>query len=94
MADHTRRRASSPGPMNDQSDLLMDLHALHADEFAYLSQRLTDYERKCEKSWVFRSYAMCRQFVVFVIKTWLKAAWAFVFFPTSAYPSFLIYANN
>ena len=85
MEDCAWQRAGSPNGMSGEADLLMDLHALHADEFAYLSQKLTDFERKCEESWIYRSYAMVKQFAFFVVKTWVKAAWAFVFLPTSQY---------
>ncbi|KAL5500937.1 hypothetical protein ACEPAH_9324 [Sanghuangporus vaninii] len=83
MDGYTNQRAPSPNGADGQADLLMDLHALHADEFAYLSQRLTDFERRCEESWTYRSYAMFKQFAHFVAKTWIKAAWELIFLPTT-----------
>lgn len=64
-------------------NLLSDLHKLHADEFAYLSQNLSNFQKRSEESWVFRSFAMIRQYILFLVETWLKAAWACVFYPTS-----------
>ena len=84
------RLASQPNGINGRDEgmasLLEDLHALHADEFAYLSKRLTNFERKSEESWIFRSYAIVGQYFIFISRTWTKAAWAFVFFPTSELP--------
>ena len=65
------------------SDLVMELEALHADEFAYLSQKLTSVERRCRRSFVFRALVTVRRYSSFVCMTWVKALWAFVFFPTS-----------
>ncbi|KAH8113125.1 alpha/beta-hydrolase [Phellopilus nigrolimitatus] len=83
MPPTSQHRASSPDTLDGQSNLLTALHALHADEFTYLGQKLSGYERKYAESRIFRTYAMVKQYVLFMLKTWVKAAWAFVFFPTT-----------
>ena len=69
----------------DESDmrLLSDLHNLHADEFVYLNQNLSKFQKKSEESWILRSFAMVRQYFLFLVGTWVKAAWACTFYPTS-----------
>lgn len=77
---------SFSGPQSSfdsSSSLVMELEALHADEFAYLSQKLTNVERRCKRSFVFSALVMVQRYLNFVFMTWVKALWAFVFFPTS-----------
>ena len=74
----------SPSTTADQeSELLSTLRALHTDEFVYLSRNLTGFQKRCEESWVIRSFGICWQYLLFHLQTWVKAMWAFLFFPTS-----------
>lgn len=63
----------------------MDLHALRADEFAYLPQKLSPLELRFEHSFAFKALLMCWRYVEFVTMTWVKSIWDFVFFPTSEF---------
>lgn len=69
---------------NDNDDTLFDeLHALHADELVDLGKRRSALSERWELSFPVLMVRMFKEYMLFLWKTWSKAAWSFLFFPTS-----------
>lgn len=84
----TRLRARSPVPVDPKdADLLSFLHDLHVDEFVDLGLNLPSTQRVFDASWIplwiTGSVTIVKQYLLFLISTFKKATWAFVFYPTS-----------
>lgn len=86
-SSHTRgQRASNTQDSPSQyNDLFRDMHALHADEFAYLSQRISHFDHRRHDSWILRSLGILKHYFQFLFTTWVKVLWASIFLPFSKY---------
>lgn len=64
-------------------ELIGRLNALHADEFVDLRKKAPLFVKKSDQSWAIRSLIMVKQYFVFILATWKRVLWMFLFYPTS-----------
>ena len=88
--------SSESGSDNDPAfnEHFLDVLAeMRADEIASLTQWPSKLRAEGKESWIIRSLAMFQQYLSFLFETWLKAAWACFFYPSSKFSLLPSYAT-